>query len=170
MTTTPEYSKTDLILATSATTFTGLSVIMAEFNLFSTVLEVITFTQEVFNAKEKYPNNSLIQAMTNSFGQIMAEQNTVKEAELIQPIERDLEKQNSLTILGFTGNLLNNVFNGLSEKVPPAELQEFKEFLYRLGESIANAAGEGTFGTGTKISVSEAKALEQLKVWLGLTE
>ncbi len=76
MTVSPHYSQTDLVLAAGATAFTGLCVIVAEFNLISTVQEVIVFVQEIYNAREKYPNNSLIQAMTASFSQSLSEVTT----------------------------------------------------------------------------------------------
>jgi hypothetical protein len=81
---------------------------------------------------------------------------------------KQLETQEPSTIVDFTMDLLNNVFNGLNQKVSSEELQEFKIFLYQLAESITNAAGEGTFGTGVKVSPQEAKVLERLKTTLGL--
>ena len=173
MTESPKYAATDLILATSATAFTGMSVIFAEFNVVSTVLEVITFAQEVFNAREKYPHNSLIQAMTSSFGKSIKEKTVTdstdsEESDVISPVQEQLEKKDPATLVDFTMDLLGNVFDGLKSKVSPEELQEFKQFLYELGESIANAAGEGVFGTGTKISEQETKVLNRLKSVLGI--
>jgi hypothetical protein len=176
MTESTQYSPTDLILATSATAFTGLSIIVAEFNFVSTVLEVVTFAQEVFNAKEKYPNNSFIKALTSSFSLSINQKKTTETTaqtgdfalNVIEPVQKQLETQDPSNIVDFTMDLLNNVFNGLNQKVSSEELQEFKIFLYQLAESIANAAGEGTFGTGVKVSPQEAKVLERLKTTLGL--
>ena len=53
-------------------------------------------------------------------------------------------------------------------KATPKEAQEYKEFLYEIAIQIANASGEGIFGTGPKISKQEAIVLERLKMLIEL--
>lgn len=179
-----EYSKQDLFIASSATVFTGLSVLLAEFSIVSTVLEIVTFVQEVFNAREKYPNNSLIQALTKLFDYSRTMSATATDstadipvseaeaAEIVEEVKKEVEtvqkERDAAGIVDFTINLLNNVFGGLSQKASPEEIREFKQFLYHLAEQIANAAGEGQFGTGQKISPAEEKVLQTLKATLGV--
>ena len=73
-------------------------------------------------------------------------------------------------------NLIDTAMTAINEavaivtaKATPAEVQEYKQFIYTAAEHVANAAGEGLFGTGsTKVSSKEAAALTKLKTALGV--
>ncbi len=51
-------------------------------------------------------------------------------------------------------------------KAIPKEAKQYREFLYEIATQIANASGEGLFGTGQKISQKEAIVLDRIKVVL----
>lgn len=51
----------------------------------------------------------------------------------------------------------------LADKATSEEARAMRAFTYELAFEIANAAGDGFFGTGTKISQGEAEFLSELK-------
>jgi hypothetical protein len=58
--------------------------------------------------------------------------------------------------------------NGLDSLLPPHIAATVKPFIYELAERVANAAGTGLFGTGEKVTGTEAQYLEILRTQLGL--
>ena len=54
----------------------------------------------------------------------------------------------------------------LDSKLSPSEATYYRKFLTSVADSVAEAAGEGAFGIGDKISKKEQKALDKIKAAL----
>jgi nucleoid-associated protein YgaU len=65
---------------------------------------------------------------------------------------------------------LKQIAGILDNKVSRQEADEFRTFLLSLGQSVAEAAGEGLLGMGQKVSQKESSALGKIAVALKATE
>ncbi|NEP77552.1 MAG: hypothetical protein F6K17_20170 [Okeania sp. SIO3C4] len=158
MTTKADYTNSEWELLLQAITLVSMIIITSEFTLFSAVKEVFTFNKEVKHAKLNYQDNQLIQnLLVDTFDaekttQINEIENAVNFTDFLEDAQEKIKAAVAIARL----------------KATPKEAQEYKEFLYEIATQIANASGEGIFGTGPKISQQEAIVLERLKMLLEL--
>ncbi len=93
--------------------------------------------------------------------------------EMLSELITDL-KENGKTISAETSpvsvadldNLVERVNQILALKAREEEAQAYRAFVYELAYEVANASGDGFFGTGTKINAKEAEFLQNLKALL----
>lgn len=152
-----EYTEEELQILREAVLTSGIAVVMCEFTLISTPIEVATLAKELIKAAKKHPNNQLIQIL---FGEAAGKKQSKQKHQEIK-----VTAENALEIAIAQ---INQAIAILQQKLTPEEIQAYKEFIYACAERVANAAGEGLFGTGKKVSKKEAATLAQLKIALSL--
>ena len=154
---TPIYTSEEANKVIKATTMSSMAVAIADIGIVSTAIEVTAMVKELVGAAKTYPENSIIQA-------VFSEESLKKSGSGETPKNVTPENATNLAI-----NSINEALSILSLKSPPEEIQEYKEFIYACADRVANAAGEGLFGTGKpKVSQKETVALNKLKAALGL--
>ncbi|MBK9126107.1 MAG: hypothetical protein IPM16_23670 [Chloroflexi bacterium] len=111
--------------------------------------EIVAVKEFLENAPQYYGDNDVIRGIVDSLG------------------EFDLKKidLSTITVEGALGQVagLRGVLDGLGQTG-----NDIKQFLYGLAEFVANAAGGGLMGSGTKVTAGEAGFLNSLKATLGL--
>lgn len=158
MTTKADYTDSEWKLLLQAITLVSIIIIASDFTLFSVVKEIFTFSKEIKHAKLNYQDNQLIHNLlvdtsdTAKKTQINEIENAVNFPEFLEDAQEKIKAAVAIAHL----------------KATPKEAQEYKEFLYEIATQIANASGEGIFGTGPKISQQEAIVLERLRMFLEL--
>ncbi|NEP87394.1 MAG: hypothetical protein F6K18_11480 [Okeania sp. SIO2C2] len=156
MTTKADYTNSEWELLLQAITLVSMIIITSEFTLFSAVKEVFTFNKEIKHAKLNYQDNQLVHNLLVDIAEkttrINEIENAVNFTEFLEDAQEKIKAAVAIAHL----------------KATPKEAQEYKEFLYEIATQIANASGEGIFGTGPKISQQEAIVLERLKMLLEL--
>lgn len=153
MTTKANFTDSEWELLLQAITLVSMTVIGSDFTLFSAVKEVFALQKIRKQTKSNYQNNQLIQ-------DLLADTSDAEKKTQINEIE------NSENFADFLENVLEKLKAAVAIahlKATPIEAQEYKEFLYEIANQIANASGEGIFGTGPKVSQKEAIVLEQIK-------
>ncbi|OKH40035.1 hypothetical protein NIES2119_03550 [[Phormidium ambiguum] IAM M-71] len=151
-----EYTETELQILREAVLTSGIAVVMCEFTLISTPIEVATLAKELMKAAKKHPDNQLIETL---FGETAGKkQSKPKDKEIRVTPENALE----IAIAQ-----INQAINILQQKAP-SEIPAYQEFIYACASRVANAAGEGLLGTGNKVSQKEAATLAKLKTALSL--
>ncbi len=154
MTTKGDFTDSEWELLLQAITLVSMTVIGSDFTLFSAVKEVFALQKIRKKTKSNYQNNQLIQDLLADTSD--AEKKTTQINEI----------ENSENFADFLENALEKLKAAVAIahlKATPIEAQEYKEFLYEIANEIANASGEGIFGTGPKVSHKEAIVLEQIK-------
>jgi hypothetical protein len=156
------YSNPELSTIANAAMMTGMAVAMADMGIVSSAIEAAALSKEIVGAAGKYPSNTIIQA---AFSEAAIRGGTVKmEKPDIKP-----EDVKSGAFVDKAIGAINMAVSSLDGKATPAELQEYKSFIYACGEAVAKAAGSGLFGSGAqKISDQEAAALTKIKATLGV--
>lgn len=158
MTNKVDYTNSEWNLLKQAITLIWIIVTASDFTLLSALKEIFAFTQKIQNAKLNYQDNQLIQGLLADISDEEQETkiNEIENAENFEDFLEDaLEKLKAAVAIAHL-------------KATPKEAQEYQEFLYEIANQIANASGEGIFGTGPKVSQQEAIVLEQLKTILKL--
>lgn len=156
------YSERQLTEVASATMLTGMAVAMAEMGLISSAIEAAAMTKEITGASAKYPNNSLIQA---AFSEEAIRSGKVK----MKAPEVKAEQMADGVLTDRAIAAVNSAIASLAVTANPAEIQEYKLFVYSVAEAVAKAAGSGLFGSGDpKISDKEANTLAKIKAALGV--
>jgi hypothetical protein len=140
--------------------FIGMTVALIDMGIISTAIEAVALSQQLANVAEKYPSNSIIQSV---FSQAVLKSGQVKlKKPDIKP--EDLESE---AIVDHAIAAAKNALSVVDGKATPEEIGQYKEFLYACADAVANAAGNGLFGTGsTKVSDKEAAALAKIKAAL----
>jgi len=152
---TPEELKT----IAEAPVIAGMAVSMVDLGIISTVPEAAALSKEIVGAAQKYPHNSVIQAV---FSEEALKGGTVKmDNPNLKP--EDVESGALVDHAIASINAALNVVNG---KATPEEIAEYKSFIYACAEAVANAAGSGLFGSGVKVSEKETAALAKFKTTL----
>lgn len=149
-----EYTEKELQTLREAVLTSGIAVVMCEFTLISTPIEVATLAKELMKAAKKHPHNQLIQTL---FGEAAGKQQSKQKGKEIK-----VTPENALEI---AIDQINQAIIILQQK-SPEEIHPYKEFIYACASRVANAAGEGLFGTGNKVSQKEAATLAKLKTAL----
>jgi hypothetical protein len=122
----------------------------------------VALTKEIVGAAKKYPHNSIVQA---AFSETAL---TSKEIER-KKMDVKAEDVQSGAIVSKAISTVDFAVAAIGTKATPAEVTEFKQFIYACAETVANAAGSGLFGSGaSKVSPEEAAALAKIKTALGI--
>jgi hypothetical protein len=159
---TATYTDQELNAIANGAMLTGMAVAMADIGIISSAIEAAAMTKEITNAAAKYPNNTVIQA---AFSEAAIRGGTVK----MNKPEVKAEEITNGVFVDKAIEAVNGVVANLASKATPAEIQEYKAFVYGVGEAVAQAAGSGLFGSGNpKVSDKEAAALAKIKAAMGL--
>jgi hypothetical protein len=158
MATPANYSETELNTLRQAVIMSGHAVVFCEFTVISMGIEIAALGKEITGAAQNYPDSGLIQKLFANYTETPED-----SAKQDPPTDITSEK-----ILESAKELIRKALAILSEKASPEEIQEYKQFIYTCADRVANAAGEGLFGTGEKVSKKEAATLRELKATLGL--
>ncbi len=158
MATPANYTETELETLRQAVIMSGHAVIFCEFTIVSMEIEIKALGKEITGATQNYSSSPLIQAM---FANYSSQEQSAKQQEIPTTITPE-------SILQAALDLIKQALAILEQKAVPADIQDFKQFTYTCADRVANAAGEGLFGTGEKVSKKEAATLKSLKVALGL--
>lgn len=154
-----DFTLEELQAIAAAPMLAGLTVSMVDLGLISTLPEIAALSQQIAGAAKKYPQNSIIQAV---FSEAAIKDGSVK----FDKPEITPEEVESGALVERAIEAINVALNVLQDRVPPAEVSEYKGFIYTCAEAVAQAAGSGIFGTGVKVSDREAAALTRLKAAL----
>ncbi len=153
------YSPEEIKSLVAAPMNVGMAVAMVDIGVVSTAVEAAAMTKEIVGAAKKYPNNSIIQAAFS--------EEALKSTKLDKP-EVKAEDIESGAFVEKTFAQVMETLKLLEGRASAEEITEFKQFIYDCGDAVANAAGSGLFGSGTKVSEKEAAVLSRLKTTLGL--
>jgi hypothetical protein len=149
---TPEELKT----IADAPIFVGLAVSMVDLGIISTVPEAAALAKEVVGAAKKYPTNEIIQTV---FSEAALKEGGIN----FEKPDIKAEDAASGALVEHAIATINAALDVLNRTATPEEITEYKGFIYTCAEAVANAAGSGLFGTGTKVSDKEAEALTRFK-------
>ena len=156
------YTPQELHEIAEAPMFIGVTIALVDIGVISTAIEAIALSQQIATVAQKYPSNSIIQSV---FSEEVLRSN---EGRLKKP-NIEPEDVNSEVLIDKAITAANTALGIVEGKASPDEIQQYKSFLYECAESVAKAAGNGLFGTGSpKISIKEAVALAKIKLALGL--
>ncbi len=155
------YSEQELSTVANAAMLTGIAVAMVDMGIVSSAIEAVAMTKEIVGATSKYPNNSIIQA---AFSESAIQSGSTK---MNKPDIKPEEIQSG-AIVDKAIEAVNSAVSMLKDKATPAEIQEYKAFIYTCAEAVAKAAGSGLFGFGSKVSDKETAALTKIKTALGV--
>lgn len=154
MTNQSDYTEAEWKTIKLAPIASGFAVAMADLGMFSSAAEGSALSKELSQAGSKYPNNELIKSLYSSKENENAV--NVKVEEIGRSPQEALEKAKF-----FIGEALE-----ILKQKSPEEVTEYKQLCLYLAEKVANASGEGLFGTGPKVSPKEKAVLESLKAVL----
>ncbi|WP_017302396.1 hypothetical protein [Nodosilinea nodulosa] len=155
------YTPAELQTLVKAPMMTGLSVAMVDLGIVSTAIEAAAMSKQIAGAAEKYPANSIIQA---TFSEAAMKSGDVKlDKPDIKPEDVKSGAMIDHAIADITAALAV-----VAGKASDTEIAEYKQFIYNCGTAVAEAAGSGLFGSGSKVSAAEAAALDRFKTALGL--
>lgn len=154
------YTNQELSAIAQAPMAIGMAVAAADLGIVSSAIEAVALTKQLVNAAQKYPQNSIVQA---AFSETAL---TSKEIER-NKMDVSAEEIRSGAIVTKAIATVDVALGAIGSKATPAEITEFKQFIYACAEAVANAAGSGLFGSGTpKVSLAEAAALTKIKAAL----
>jgi hypothetical protein len=163
MATPADYTSDELAKIAGGVMVSGMAISMVDVGIVSTAIEAAALAKEVAGASKKYPNNSIIQGLFS--------QEAIEKAKAQPPAKIELKPEDLKpdTAVDTAIKAVNEALAILTVKATPEEVAEYKQFIYSAAERVAQAAGEGLFGTGaTKVSSTEAAALAKLKASLGI--
>jgi hypothetical protein len=155
------FTDDELKVIGKAPMMTGIAIAMVDLGIVSAAIEAVAMTKEFVSAAKKYPSNSIIQAI---FSEEAVKSGSMKmEKPDIKP-----EDVTSGALLDMAIADINNAISTIESKATAEEVKEYKEFIYSCADTVANAAGTGLFGSGTKVTDKEKVALAKLKTALGI--
>jgi hypothetical protein len=150
------YTPEEATIVMKAVMVSSMAVAIADLGVISTAMELAALAKELAGAGKAYPTNSIIQ---NVFSEEAIRRSDMGQASDVTP-----ENATQKAIAA-----INEAMTLLAPKAAPQEVAEFKQFIYRCAEVVANAAGSGLFGRGdVKVSTAEAATLASLKQTLGI--
>ena len=155
------YTTEELIKITTAPFLTGMAISLVDLGIVSSVTEVIALSSAIADSSMKYPNNTIIQA---AFSKQALKDGTYKPENLTlkaEEVKEGMAVEKAITAI-------NEAITIVQGKATEEEIKEYKEFIYSVGEVVANAAGSGLLGTGEKVTEKEAVALTQIKAALAI--
>ena len=120
--------------------------------LTSLAAEIISLKKIVQEAAGHYGDNVLVQA-------------SVQDTEVF-----DQQAREHISGMQLSGALemFQHVLTSVDLKAARDEAQDYRYFLYEVGERMTEAAGEGILGLGPKTSDREYDFLSRLEAWLGI--
>jgi hypothetical protein len=159
---TTAYSADELKAIVNGAMMVGMGVAMADMGVVSTAIEATAMSKEMIGAAAKYPGNSIIQAAFSTeamrSGSLKVDKPEVKAEDIV-----------SGAFIDKAIAAVNSAVATMEGKATAAEIQEYKSFVYGVGQAVAEAAGSGLFGRGdVKVSDSEAAALTKIKAAMGV--
>lgn len=154
MTTKADYSEAEWRTIKLAVIASGFAVAMADMGVFSSAIEGSTLGTELSLAGTIYPDNELIKSLFSQGEKVEAV--NVKVEEIGTNPQEAVNKAKAL---------ITEAIEILKQKAPE-ELPEYKKLCLYLAEKVANASGEGLFGTGPKVSPKEKVVIENLRAVL----
>ncbi|MCU0524922.1 MAG: hypothetical protein MUF72_08870 [Elainella sp. Prado103] len=154
------YTSEELSTIAEAPVMIGMAVAMVDLGIVSTAIEAAAMSKQIAGAAQKYPTNSIIQA---AFSEAAIKSGQIKmEKPDIKP-----EDVQSGAVVDQAITMVHQALMIVEGKATPAEVTEFKQFIYACADAVANAAGSGLFGSGNpKVSTEEAAALSKIKAAL----
>jgi hypothetical protein len=156
------YTSDELNAIAAAPMSIGMAVAMADMGIVSTAIEAVALTKEIVGAAKKYPSNSIIQT---AFSETALTSSKIERKQLDLKAE-DVES-GAIVIKAIAA--VDLAVEAIGTKATPAEITEFKQFIYACAEAVAKAAGSGLFGSGNpKVSPSEAAVLIKIKAALNI--
>lgn len=156
------YTPEELSTIAEAPMMAGMAVAMVDMGIVSTAIEAAAMSKEVAAAADRYPSNSIIQAV---FSDSAMKSGTVK----MERPDIKAEDVQSGVVVDKAITAVNEAIAVVSGKATPEEVTEFKQFIYSCADAVANAAGSGLFGSGSpKVSDKEAAALTRIKAALAI--
>ena len=156
-----DYTPEELQAIVNAPMVTGLAVAMVDMGIVSTAIEAAAMSKQIAGAAEKYPDNDVIQA---AFSEAALNSKQIKRT---KP-EIKAEDVTSGAAIDQAIEAIHTALTIIEGKASAEEVAQYKQFIYDCGKAVAEAAGSGLFGTGSKVSAEEADALKQLKTPLVL--
>jgi hypothetical protein len=156
------YTSEELSTIVQAPMTIGMAVAVVDLGIVSSAIEAVVLSQQLVGAAKKYPGNSIVQA---------AFADTVLGSGQIKTKKPDIQPEDvkSGVVVERALEYVDRAVAVIGTKATPAEIAEFKQFVYACAEAVAKAAGSGLFGSGDpKISVAEASALARIKAGLGV--
>lgn len=156
---TADYTPQELSAIAQAPMMTGMAIAMVDMGIVSTAIEAAAMSSQIAGAAAKYPTNSVIQSAFST------EALRSGKSKLEKPDIRPEDVQSGVIVDRAIASV-QDALSILKEKATSAEIQQYKEFIYACADAVANAAGSGLFGSGTKVSDKEAAALAKLKAAL----
>ncbi len=158
------YSQEDLAKVAGSVMLTGMAVAMVDAGIVSTAIEATALAKEIAGAAKKYPDNAVIQNLFSEEAIKKAQENKTEPATL-KVEAKDMQPD---TAVDTAIKSINDAVAVLQGKATPEDIEQFKGFIYSCADAVANAAGSGLFGSGTKVSDKEAAALTKIKAALGI--
>lgn len=155
------YTDSELQKIAQAPFLTGVAVSMVDLGLVSSIPEIAALSSVLADAALKYPNNSIVQAAFSE--QAIKDGKFQLERLKVQP-----EEVKSGAIVDRAIDSISEAITALSSKASDQEIIQYKEFIYSAAEAVAKAAGSGLFGSGEKVSATEAAALSKIKSALAI--
>ncbi|HEY9627275.1 MAG TPA: hypothetical protein V6C84_08230 [Coleofasciculaceae cyanobacterium] len=153
------YTPQELTAIAEAPMLTGLAVAMVDVGIISIAIEAAALSKEIAGVAKKYPSNSVIQAV---FSEAALKSGDVK----LQKPDVKPEEVESGALIDQAIAAVHTALSLLAGKATPEEIAEYKAFVYACGDAVAQAAGNGLFGSGNKVSDKEAAALLKFKAAL----
>ncbi|MBI4782447.1 MAG: hypothetical protein HY785_14190 [Oscillatoriophycideae cyanobacterium NC_groundwater_1537_Pr4_S-0.65um_50_18] len=153
------YTPQELTTIAEAPMLTGLAVAMVDIGIVSTAIEAAALSKEIAGVAKKYPSNSVIQAV---FSEAALKSGDIK----LQKPDVKPEEVESGALIDKAIAAIHTALSLLDGKATPAEIVEYKAFVYACADAVAHAAGDGLFGSGNKVSDKEAVALLKFKAAL----
>jgi len=151
------YTPEEIKAIVSAPMNVGMAIAMVDMGIISTAIESVAMTKAIAGAAKKHPHNSIIQAAFSD--------EALKATKFDKPDVKPEDIKSGAYVEEAIAET-HEVVAMLQDKAPEAEIAEYKQFVYNCGEAVAQAAGSGLFGRGTKVSEAEAQTLAKLKAAL----
>lgn len=154
------YTPEELKAIVDAPMMVGFAVAMVDMGIVSTAIEAAAMSKEISGAAQKYPDNSIIQA---AFSEAAFKNGQVR------PTKPDIKPEDvqSGAVVDHAIAQATATLQMLEGKAAAEEIAQYRQFIYDCGNAVASAAGDGLFGSGSKVSDKEAVALTKLQAALG---
>ena len=149
MTTAADFTQQDWILVKRSPYVVAAIVTNTDFSLISSMKETKAFVSALLDLKYDYANDELVAVV-------------LATPDMVAPDETPARDGAISTMLAE----LRNVVTLIDEKASAKEAKAFKRMLWRVANIVAEASGEGWFGTGPKVSEKETEVLKRLSVVL----
>ncbi|MBW4470690.1 MAG: hypothetical protein KME45_09825 [Stenomitos rutilans HA7619-LM2] len=155
------YTSQEQATVAQAPLMAGFAIATSDLGLVSTAIELAALSRAIVRAAQKYPQNSIIQA-------VFSEAALRSGAVVLEPPSVKPEDVKAGVLVDQAIAAINTALDSLHGKATPEEIGEYKAFIYTCAEAVANAAGKGLFGSGAKVSEREALALAKVRIALAI--